>query len=258
MRNCLGGGCGWDRLWHGSPSPAMLHLPSSRPSHCSHQPAKGRKVSPHTRASWHPGKQAMWGVQGAAGNWGCQGPRNIQCPEANPVPVEHLEPGGIEDVGAHPGPGDTGDLGQHPVGTCGHPGPRGASGTLLGIKYPASSRIQRATSPRGKSNTQSVIGHSAASGTPGENVGPGWASGTWGYLGSGGASRTWVVIPYPAASRTHQHPVPGASHTGSLSLVLPPTGCRGHYPPPPEPPKTSGVTSGARLSPESSRVPRRV
>lgn len=96
-----------------------------------------------------------------------------------------------------------------------HPGPREASGTLLGTEYTASSRIQGASSPRGKSSTQLGIGHPAASGVTGENLGPGWASGTWGYLRSGGASRTgW-------ASHVQQHPIPAAPPAGASASCCP-------------------------------------
>lgn len=179
MCNCLGGlqpstahpGQRCSVLCPHSPLAAHIGLP--REGKCHHVPG----VAGTLGAS---GKQAAWGAQGVARNWGCQGPGNIQCLEKNPGTVEHLGPGGIKDVGGYPGPGD---LGQHP-------GSRGASGSLLGIKYPASSRIQGASSPPGKSGTQLDIGHLEASGIPRENLGPGWASGTWGYLGSGRASKT--------------------------------------------------------------------
>ena len=188
-----------------SPLAAHVGLPNKAKRHCVPGPAGTLGTS---------GRQAVWGAQGAARSWGCQGPGNIQHPEENPRPVEHLGPGGIEDVrGASRTWGHWGAAAAS--SSWGHPEPWVASGTLLCTEYPASPRIQAASSPRG-------------------NPVPSWASSTWEHLGP--QERTWdpaghwdmglsgiwgcthilgghpvrSCIPYPAASHTQQHPVPSS------------------------------------------------
>lgn len=171
----------------------MLHPPSSQPSRCSHQPAKRRRMSPHS--SWHPGesgKPAVWGVQGADRNKGHPESRSIYCPE-NLGSMEHQGSDGLEDISRHLGPEDTEDLGQYlrasrtqgGSSTQHHPGSRG---------HPVPGRNSLGTE------------HPAASRTPGENLGPCLASGACGYLRS---RPGW-------ASHSQQYPHTKASHTRSI------------------------------------------